>query len=48
MIYFVHKGEDDEDDPPKYPWERPDGGFFKHVWWLLFFSNGDSILPYNT
>ena len=37
IINLVHKGEDDDDEPPKYPWERPDGGFFKHVWWLLFF-----------
>jgi len=27
---------DEEADGVKYPWERPDGGFFAHVWWILF------------
>lgn len=28
--------ESDEDEAPKFPWQRPDGGFFAHLWWIMF------------
>jgi len=31
------KEESDEEEVPKYPWQRPDGGVFAHLWWALFF-----------
>ena len=29
--------EEEKDEKIRFPWERPGGGFFAHLWWLLFF-----------
>ena len=35
--YIIFHSESDEEEVPKYPWQRPDGGVFAHLWWALFF-----------